>query len=146
MQHFNTTSVADVTAALHFGEMPRSRIYELVPVLLGVAAAGDEQARAVVERQAEEVFLLARAAIDRLNLRDQPTDVVLGGGVLAARDPLLMDAVSRRLDAYAPRANLLVVDDPPVVGAVLLGLDALGAAPDAQVAARAALLARTHRK
>lgn len=146
MQHFNTASIADVTAALHFGEMPRGRIYELVPVLLGVAAAGDEQARAVVERQAEEVFLLARAAIDRLNLRDQPTDVVLGGGVLAARDPLLMDAVSRRLDAYAPRANLLVVDDPPVVGAVLLGLDALGASPDAQVAARAALLARTHRK
>jgi N-acetylglucosamine kinase-like BadF-type ATPase len=143
MQHFGTASVADVTAALHFGEMSRSRIYELVPVLLGVAAAGDQQARAVVERQAEEVFLLARAAIDRLKLRDQPTDVVLGGGVLAARDPLLMDAVARRLEAYAPRANLLVVADPPVVGAALLGLDALGASPDAEVAARAALLART---
>jgi N-acetylglucosamine kinase-like BadF-type ATPase len=143
MQHFGTASVADVTAALHFGELSRSRIYELVPVLLGVAAAGDQQARAVVERQAEEVFLLARAAIDRLKLRDQPTDVVLGGGVLAARDPLLMDAVARRLEAYAPRANLLVVADPPVVGAALLGLDALGASPDAEVAARAALLART---
>jgi N-acetylglucosamine kinase-like BadF-type ATPase len=143
MQHFGTASVADVTAALHFGELSRSRIYELVPVLLGVAAAGDQQARAVVERQAEEVFLLARAAIDRLKLRDQPTDVVLGGGVLAARDPLLMDAVARRLEAYAPRANRLVVADPPVVGAALLGLDALGASPDAEVAARAALLART---
>ncbi len=40
MQHFGTASVVDVTAALHFGEMPRSRIYELVPVLLRVAAAG----------------------------------------------------------------------------------------------------------
>jgi N-acetylglucosamine kinase-like BadF-type ATPase len=143
MQHFGTASVVDVTAALHFGEMPRSRIYELVPVLLWVAAAGDEPARSVVERLAEEVFLLARAAIDRLKLRDQSTDVVLGGGVLAARHPLLMEEVARRFETHTPRANLLVVDDPPVVGAALLGLDALGASPDAETAARASLLART---
>jgi N-acetylglucosamine kinase-like BadF-type ATPase len=143
MQHFGTPSVVDVTAALHFGEMPRGRLHELVPVLLRVAALGDGPARAVVDRQAEEVFLLVRAAVDRLALRDQPTDVVLGGGVLAARHPLLMEGVSRRLAAYAPRANLLVVDDPPVVGAALLGLDSLGASPDAEIAARAAMLART---
>jgi N-acetylglucosamine kinase-like BadF-type ATPase len=142
-QHFGTASVVDVTAALHFGEMPRTRLYELVPVLLGVAAAGDEPARAVVERMAEEVFLFARAAIARLNLGDQPTDVVLGGGVLAARHPLLMDGVARRFEAGAPSANLLVVDDPPVIGAALLGLDARGASPEAQRAARAALLDRT---
>jgi N-acetylglucosamine kinase-like BadF-type ATPase len=143
MQHFGTPSVVDVTAALHFGEMPRGRLHELVPVLLRVAALGDGPARAVVDRQAEEVFLLVRAAVDRLALRDQPTDVVLGGGVLAARHPLLMEGVSRRLAAYAPRANLLVVDDPPVVGAALLGLDSLGASPDAEIAARAAMFARS---
>ncbi len=75
MQHFGTASVVDVIAALHFGEMPRSRLHELVPVLLRVAAAGDGPATTVVERLAEEVFLLARATLDRLALRDQPTDV-----------------------------------------------------------------------
>jgi N-acetylglucosamine kinase-like BadF-type ATPase len=143
MQHFGTPSVVDVTAALHFGEMPRGRLHELVPVLLRVADSGDGPARAVVDRQGEEVFLLVRAAIDRLALRDQPTDVVLGGGVLATRHPRLMEGISRRVAAYAPRANLLVVDDPPVVGAALLGLNALGASPEAELAARASLLART---
>jgi N-acetylglucosamine kinase-like BadF-type ATPase len=143
MQHFGTASVVDVTAALHFGEMPRSRLHELVPVLLRVADTGDGPARAVVERLAEEVFLLARAALDRLDLRDQPTDVVLGGGVLATRHPLLMEGVWRRLAAYAPHANLLVVDDPPVVGAALLGLDAIGASAGAEIVARDAILART---
>lgn len=142
-QHFGTSSVVEVTAALHFGEIPRGRLHELVPVLLAAAAAGDELARSVVNRQAEEVFLLARAAIDRLDLRDQPTDVVLGGGVLAARDPLLLEEVSRRFEAHAPRTNLVIVDDPPVVGAALLGLDELGASPEAETAARAALLLRT---
>jgi N-acetylglucosamine kinase-like BadF-type ATPase len=132
-----------VTAALHFGEIPRRRLHELVPVLLRVAASGDGLATAVVERQAEEVFLLARAALDRLNLRDQPTDVVLGGGVLATRHPLLMGGILTRLAAYAPPVNVLVVDDPPVIGAALLGLDSLGAPPDAEIAARAGLLART---
>ena len=143
MEHFGTASVVEVTAALHFGELPRNRLNELVPVLLRVAAAGDAPAIAVVERLAEEVFLLARVALDRLRLRDQPTDVVLGGSVLAARHALLMEGVSRRLAAFAPRANLLVVDDPPVLGAALLGLDALGAGPDAEIAVRTALLART---
>jgi hypothetical protein len=87
--------------------------------------------------------LLARAALDRLHLRDQPADVVLGGGVLAARHPLLMEGVSRRLAAYAPRVNLLVVEDPPVVGAALLGLDAIGASAGAEIVARDAILART---
>jgi hypothetical protein len=110
-----------------------------------VAAAGDAAATAVVERLAQEVFLFARAAMDRLNVRDQTTDVVLGGGVLAGRHPLLMDGVSRRLEAHAPRANLLVVDDPPVVGAVLLGLDVLGASREAEIVARNAVLARTRK-
>jgi len=145
MDHFGTASVVEVTAALHFGELPRSRLHELVPLLLRVAAAGDGAARAVVERLADEVFLLARAAYNRLELHDQPTDVVLGGGILAARHPLLMEGVSGRLAAYAPRVNLLVVDDPPVVGAALLGLDARGASPDAGVAVRTALLTRARR-
>jgi hypothetical protein len=79
----------------------------------------------------------------RLDLHDQPAAVVLGGSVLAARDPLLTEGVSVRLAAYAPRANVLVTDDPPVIGSALLGLDALGASADAETAARAALLTRT---
>jgi N-acetylglucosamine kinase-like BadF-type ATPase len=143
MEHFGTASVVEVTAALHFGELSRSRLHELAPVLFRVAAAGDGPATAVVERLAEEVFLLARVALDRLGLQDRPTDVVLGGSVLAARHPLLMEGVSQRLAAYAPRANLLVVDDPPVVGAALLGMDALGASLEVEMATRRALIART---
>jgi N-acetylglucosamine kinase-like BadF-type ATPase len=143
MEHFGTASVVEVTAALHFGELSRSRLHELAPVLFRVAAAGDGPATAVVERLAEEVFLLAGVALDRLGLQDRPTDVVLGGSVLAARHPLLMEGVSQRLAACAPGANLLVVDDPPVVGAALLGMDALGASLEVEMATRRALIART---
>ena len=142
MEHFGRASVGEVAEGLHFSEIPRSRLHELVPVLLQVAEAGDGPAAAVVERLAEEVFSLARVALDRLNLRDQQTDVVLGGGVLATQNPLLMGGILQRLTAYAPRVNVQVVDDAPVVGAALLGLDAIGASREAEMAARTALLTR----
>jgi hypothetical protein len=64
--------------------------------------------------------------------------------VLATRNPRLMDGTLQRLTAYAPPVNVLVVDDPPVIGAALLGLDAIGASHDAEMAVRTALLTRTH--
>jgi N-acetylglucosamine kinase-like BadF-type ATPase len=141
-EHFRTGSVADVTEALHFGQLPMARIHELAPVLLWAAAAGDRPAWAVVDRLAEEVFLMVRVAIDRLGLRNEPTDVVLGGGVLAARQPQLLDEVSGRIHRRLPGARVQVVDSPPVVGAALLGLDALGALPSAEGRIRHGLLLR----
>ena len=119
-----------------------ARIHELAPVLLGAAAAGDRLALAVVERLAQEVFLMVRVAMDRLGLRNESTDVVLGGGVLAARQPQLLDEVSRRISGYAPGTRVQVAEHPPVVGAALLGLDALGATPSAEPRIRRGLMAR----
>jgi N-acetylglucosamine kinase-like BadF-type ATPase len=141
-EHFRTASVAEVTEALHFGRLPMARIHELAPVLLWVAGAGDRIALSVVQRLAQEVFLMVRVAMDRLGLRNESTAVVLGGGVLAARQPQLLDEVSRRISGYAPGTSVQVAQHPPVVGAALLGLDALRATPGAALRIRTALLAR----
>ena len=60
-----------------------------------------------------------------------PVPLVLGGSVLAARDPLLTAAITDRLAAELPRGEIRIVDLPPVIGAALLGLDHLGAPPGA---------------
>jgi hypothetical protein len=57
----------------------------------------------------------------------EPIPVVLGGGVLTAGHPQLMDEIDRRLAEAAPLAEPRVVRTPPVVGAALLGLDQIGA-------------------
>ena len=48
----------------------------------------------------------------------------------------------RRIHSHASRANVRIVDHSPVVGAALLGLDALGATPAAETRIRSALLAK----
>ena len=85
---------------------------------------------------------MVRVTIDRLGLQHESTDVVLGGGVLAARQRDLLDGVTQRIHGYASVANVRIVDHPPVVGAALLGLDALGATPAAEARILSALLAK----
>jgi N-acetylglucosamine kinase-like BadF-type ATPase len=125
-RHFGKARIADLITALHLGEVARTRLADLTPLLFGVSAAGDPVARTLVVQQGEEIATMATAALRRLGLLSAPVAVVLGGGVLRGRDPVLFDVIGDRLLAVAPRAEITVVTDPPVVGAALLGLDILG--------------------
>jgi N-acetylglucosamine kinase-like BadF-type ATPase len=136
-EHFGRDTALEVGLGIHFGDIEEERLAELSPVLFAVAAAGDEVAARLVERQADEVVALATVVLRRLDLLDTPVEVVLGGGVLAARHPQLMTAVEERFARLAPQAKLVVVDAPPVLGAALLGLDAAGAPPEAHERLRA---------
>ncbi|MFZ3497673.1 N-acetylglucosamine kinase [Streptomyces sp. 5.8] len=129
--HFGRESMYALIEALHLGSVEPVRMHELVPVLFAVAAAGDPVAAALVERQAEEVVALASVALERLGLLAEEAPVLLGGSVLAARHPQLNGRVEALLAERAPHARVSVVTAPPVLGAGLLGLDALGAGPEA---------------
>ncbi|MEU4213003.1 BadF/BadG/BcrA/BcrD ATPase family protein [Streptomyces sp. NPDC026206] len=135
--HFGLRTMLELIEALHLGRIERQRRHELTPVLFAVAAAGDAVARAIVERQADEVVGMAAAALARLDLLDADVPVVLGGGVLAARHPLLHERVVELLAVRAPRAVPCVVTAPPVLGAALLAFDRAGAAPAAYARLRA---------
>jgi N-acetylglucosamine kinase-like BadF-type ATPase len=141
-RHFGLATVAEVSAAFHLGELPRQRLHELTPVLFATAGEGDEMARALVLRMADEVVVLATVALRGLGLLDRPAELVLGGGVLASRDPLLLGAVEKRVLERAPQVVIRVVDLPPVVGAALLVLDELGAPRPVEERLRDALLAK----
>ena len=135
--HFGLSSMYALIEALHLETIPGQRKYELTPVLFATSDAGDPVARAIVERQAEEIVALAVVALGRLGLLDEEADVVLGGGVMAARNPYLMDALTERLTVRAPKARAHVVTAPPVLGAALLGLDHVSAVPAAHTTVRA---------
>ncbi|MFJ9851656.1 N-acetylglucosamine kinase [Streptomyces sp. NPDC101150] len=136
--HFGLATMQELIEALHLRGIPDRRRHELTPVLFGVAAAGDAVARTIVARQAEEVVLLATVALHRLDLLAVPTPVILGGGVLAARHPLLHDRITQLLTERAPKAAPRVVSAPPVLGAALHALDHAGARAEAHERLRAA--------
>lgn len=138
--HFGLGSPADVAVALHLGNVSHSEIAALSPVIFRTAESGDEVARGLVLRQAEEIFLLAKSAIRRLDLADAEVPVVLGGGILAARHPLLIDRVTELIRTEFPNAVVHVVTGAPVVGAALIGLDLAGASVTAKERLRGAFI------
>jgi N-acetylglucosamine kinase-like BadF-type ATPase len=137
--HFGLSTAEEVGKRVHLGDIDWADLSGLAPLLFAAAAGGDGVARAVVARQAEEIVALATVAARRLGLLDATFTVVLGGGVLRARHPLLMDPVEDGIRTAAPKATITVVDAPPVLGAGLSALDALGSEPTAHAALRTAL-------
>ncbi|WP_426501353.1 N-acetylglucosamine kinase [Streptomyces sp. D54] len=128
--HFGLDSMYALIEALHRGGIPSARRHELTPVLFATAAGGDPVALALVERLADEVVAMASVALRRLGLLEEEVPVLLGGSVLAACHPQLNDRIAQLLASRAPKAEVRVVSEPPVLGAALLGLDRTGAAPE----------------
>lgn len=124
---------------LHLGRRAHSELAGLAPAVFGCADAGDEVARALVERQADEVVAFARACLVRLDLTGAAVPVVLGGSILQARHPALDARVRAGIAAVAPSARPVVLAQPPITGAALLTLEHAGASPAALARAREAL-------
>ncbi|MEV7148740.1 BadF/BadG/BcrA/BcrD ATPase family protein [Streptomyces sp. NPDC093084] len=135
--HFGLTSMYALIEALHLEHVAYGRRHELTPVLFATAADGDPVARSVVDRLAQEVATMATVALTRLDLLDEETPVLLGGGVLTGGHPQLDDGVRELLAARAPKAVPSVVRARPVLGAALLGLDTVGAQLPVQERVRA---------
>jgi N-acetylglucosamine kinase-like BadF-type ATPase len=129
-EYFGESSIHDVSVAVHQGRLSEEQVITLTRVLFAAADQGDPVSVALVQRQAEEVFLMARSVLDRLDLAGSDVEVVLGGGILASGHPMLTAAVESRLSEYAPAALPRYADVPPVAGAALLGLDHLGVPPE----------------
>jgi N-acetylglucosamine kinase-like BadF-type ATPase len=139
---FGLASVRDVAVAVHKGVLGESDLTRLTTVLFAVAADGDPVARSLVDRQAAEICAMATAAMRQLGMAPAGVPVVLGGGVLESRDPLLHAEIERQLAETAPGADVRLLDVPPIAGAALLGLDYVGAPAGPKLRLRAHYRAR----
>lgn len=125
--------------AVHRKTISRARLAELAPVVFAAGAAGDEVAQGLIERLVSEAAAMALSAIRRLNLEGEAFDVVLGGGMFQGASSLATRVVSA-IQAAAPGGRPTVLSDPPVLGAVILGLDEIGASRAAHRRIRASHL------
>jgi N-acetylglucosamine kinase-like BadF-type ATPase len=133
--HFGLATPSDLAEAIHAGRLEQRRVIELAPLVLA-EAADDAVAAEIVQRLAHEVIALVRVALSRLDLADEPVEVLLGGGVLQDADGDLLAAISAGLKQAAPAVTVRPTASPAIVGAALLGLDKLDAGPEAHARLR----------
>jgi N-acetylglucosamine kinase-like BadF-type ATPase len=139
---FGYRSPFEVAHAMHVGDLKRRRVVELAPLVL---ESDDPVAVEIVERLAVEIVALTRAATTRLGLADDAVEVVLGGGLMRGAGDTLLGLIERGLAEIGPGLVVRRTNEPPVVGAALLGLDELGAGPEAQDRLRMELRAAVDR-
>jgi N-acetylglucosamine kinase-like BadF-type ATPase len=122
---------ADATDLLHAftrrGGRPATDEDLLAPDVLDAAEEGDAVALGLVREQVRVMGGQARMTARRVDLPLAGAPVVLTGGVLTHPSPLIGELVMAEL----PGARRLEPVPPPIVGAVLLAFDHLGAEADA---------------
>jgi N-acetylglucosamine kinase-like BadF-type ATPase len=135
-EYFGYDTPAAVAYALHVGELSQRRLNELAPIVL---KSEDPVALEIGDRLADEVVAMARATFTRLGLDSEPVEVLLGGGLMRNADARLFGRIESGMREVSPAIVLRRTSQPPIVGAALLGLDAIGAGDDAQARVRTEL-------
>lgn len=98
----------------------------LCPLAFQAAARGDEVAAGILTRQGQALADYATAMVRRFHLQELEFDLVLAGSVFKGEGPLLVDTITQAVHRAAPKAHIVKSGLEPVVGSVLLALDALG--------------------
>ena len=116
----NAKDVADLLAGLM-----RDR-YDLnashAPLVFAIANEGDAVAQDIVQWAGFGLGDVANGVIRQLGFADKKFDVVLGGSFFKG-SPLLTSAMTKMIHTIAPNARLVRLEAPPVLGAVLLGME-----------------------
>ena len=99
------------------------RVRSFAPVVFQAAMDGDAVARAIIDRQADELAGMAGAIATRLRMRRSDPDVVLAGAVFGTQDAAFFERLEAGVRRVVPRARLVRCSRSPAHGAALLALD-----------------------
>jgi N-acetylglucosamine kinase-like BadF-type ATPase len=127
-----TTIFLDATGArdeMDLMEGLSNHYYHLFPYLaiqISVAAhTGDEAALEVIRWAGDELGWLAVSVARQIEMEDEDVEIIQSGSVFEAGE-ILTEPMRKRVLEHCPRAKLIRLDGPPVVGPVILGMEQAG--------------------
>jgi len=98
------------------------------PIVFRVANEGDQVARELIHWAGCELGELVNAVIHQLEFEELAFDVVMTGSMFKG-GPMLIDPMFETIQKVAPKARLVQLEVPPVIGAALIGMEAGGMKP-----------------
>jgi N-acetylglucosamine kinase-like BadF-type ATPase len=125
VQHTGSGSIEELLENMTTGKVEVHA--DAAPLVFQAAAAGDPVAMDLVRWAGCELGELACAVIRQLEFEELAFDVVLIGSMFDG-GPMLIEPMRRTIHALAPGARLVRLAVPPVIGAVLLGMEQAGLA------------------
>ena len=103
--------------------------YHLFPYLaievMNAARSGDAAAQEVVRWAGEELGWLAVSVARQIEMENDEVEVIQSGSVFEAGE-MITEPMKKIVLEHCPKAKLIRLDGPPVVGAVILGMEQAG--------------------
>jgi N-acetylglucosamine kinase-like BadF-type ATPase len=97
----------------------------LAKEIFKLAAQGDSVASEVVNWNADQLGLNVNAVIRQLHFEDRTFEIVLIGSIFNAGEAYIAP-LRETIHEFAPKAKLIKLSVPPVIGAILLAAEAIG--------------------
>jgi N-acetylglucosamine kinase-like BadF-type ATPase len=123
VRHLGAVSVVELLEGVARGKYPMQATY--APLVFEAAEQGDAVARELLEWISLELASLGIGVIRQIKAENEPVEVVLAGSFYKG-SPLIAEWIGDAIHAIAPRAELVRLEAPPVVGSALLGVEAAG--------------------
>jgi N-acetylglucosamine kinase-like BadF-type ATPase len=98
---------------------------DAAPLVFKVAADGDIIARELISWAGQELGELVKCVSRQLNFQQIVFDVVMIGSMFENGE-ILISPFQQTVHAFAPDARFIRLTDPPVIGAVILGMETAG--------------------
>jgi N-acetylglucosamine kinase-like BadF-type ATPase len=92
------------------------------------AREGDHAALEVMRWSGEELGWIAISVARQIEMEDEEVEVIQSGSVFEAGD-LIMEPMRKIVVEHVPKAKLIRLDGPPVVGPLMLGMQMAGIDP-----------------
>jgi len=126
LAHTASASLAELLEGLATGQKALGP--EAALLVFQAAYGGDSVAVELIEWAGRELGELAKCVIRQLEFEALEFEVVMIGSMFEG-GAMLVEPMRRSIQAYAPGARLVRLSAPPVIGAVLLGMEAAGVTP-----------------
>ena len=123
LQLTGAADLADLLEGLYMGRYELSA--SAAPLIFQVAADCDQVAQELIRWAGTELGSLAVGVIRQLGFEALDPEVVLVGSLYDG-SPALIETMQETIHAVAPRARLVRLTAPPVVGGALLGMEQVG--------------------
>ena len=138
VERYGASSAIEMLEWIVRGQAPQPHA-SLAPHIFAAAEAGDAVAQGIIREVGAALGGNAAAVASRLGMEAETFSVVLAGGVFRSRSQALVAAIMRPIRAVAPHAHPRILETLPVVGGVLLAMEAAGAHPSREVQQRMAV-------
>jgi N-acetylglucosamine kinase-like BadF-type ATPase len=106
-----------------------NQYYHLFPYLaiqiVEAARAGDQAAIEVIRWSGEELGWLAISVARQIEMENDELEIIQSGSVFEAGE-ILTEPMRKQILEHCPKAKLIRLDGPPVVGPVILGMEQAG--------------------